>query len=261
MNDRSKEFRFDNVLADRSRNFLQKYQDAVIGNRRISKLIVYEILMLLVNPFPGAIGLALRKAFFPSLFGSAGKGVLFGHHLSLRSPGNIHIGANSMIDDYVMLSHRGSADQSINIGDSCLIGRYTQIHTRGGNLEIHPHVNISSNCFLVSANEMVIGEHTLIGGGTYIGGLQHKYSDPGKLIIDQGVDDRGGVHIGKDCWLGAHVMINDGITIGDGCVIGSGSVVTRDIPPYSVAVGSPAKVIRERSATEHAKVTEQEILE
>jgi acetyltransferase-like isoleucine patch superfamily enzyme len=253
MNDKSKQFRFDDMVADQSRNFLQKYQDAVIGNRRITTLIKYELLMLLVNPFPGAIGLGLRKVLFPGLFGSAASGIIFGHNLSIRSPGNIHIGSNSMIDDYVMLSHRGSQDQYIKIGDNCLVGRYTQIHTRGGNIDIRPRVNISSNCFLVSANELSIGEHTLIGGGCYIGGLQHNFSDPDKLIIDQGVTDRGGVHIGKDCWLGAHVMINDGITIGDGCVIGSGSVVTRDIPAYSVALGSPAKVIRERSSKEHKK--------
>ncbi len=252
MNDKSKQFRFDDVVADKSRNFLQKYQDAVIGNRRIGALLKYELLMLLVNPFPGAIGLGLRKIFFPGLFGKSAKGIIFGHNLSIRSPDNIHIGKNSMIDDYVMLSHRGSADQYIKIGDHCLLGRFTQIHTRGGNIDIHQHVNISANCFLVSANELSIGEHTLIGGGCYIGGLQHNFSDPDKLIIDQGVNDRGGVRIGRDCWLGAHIMINDGVTIGDGCVIGSGSVVTRDIPAYSVAVGSPAKVIRQRSPAEHA---------
>lgn len=246
MTDKSRQFSFDSVLADNSRNFLQKYQDTVIGNRHVSHLLRHELSMLFINPFPGAIGLGLRKIIFPFLFGSCGKNVIFGHGLSLRSPGNIQIGMNSMVDDYAMLSHRGTADQGITIAENCLIGRYTQLHTRGGNLDIQQHVNISANCFLVSGNEMVIGEHSLIGGGTYIGGLQHKFSDPDTLIIDQGVEDRGGVKIGRDCWIGAHVMINDGVTIGEGSVIGSGSVVTRDIPAYSVAVGTPAKVIKSR---------------
>lgn len=181
MNDQSRSFRFDDVVADQCRNFLQKYQDAVIGYRRITTLIKYELLMLLVNPFPGAIGLGLQKVLFPGLFASAATGIIFGRNLNIRSPGNIHIGLNSMIDDYVMLSHRGSQDQYIKIGDKCLVGRYTQIHTRGGSIDIRPHVNISANCFLVSANELTIGEHTLIGGGCYIGACNITFPIPTSL--------------------------------------------------------------------------------
>lgn len=52
------------------------------------------------------------------------------------------------------------------------------------------------------------------------------------------------VTIGNDCWLGANVVVCPGVTIGDGCVIGAGSVVTRDIPPKSIAVGNPCRVLR-----------------
>jgi len=246
MKDQSENYRFDNIVDDKSRGFLQKYQDTIIGDRRMGKLITYELLILFANPIPGALGLALRKALFPFLFGSVGKGVIFGSNLSVRAPGDIHIGDKALIDDYVMLSHRGGPDNSIRVGERCLIGRYTQLHTRGGNIDLHEHVNISASCHLVSANELSIGAHTLIAGGCYIGGLQHIFDDRDELIINQGVDDRGGVRIGKDCWLGAHVVVNDGVTIGDGCIIGSGAVVTKDIPSYSIAVGTPAKVVRER---------------
>jgi len=246
MKDKSENYRFDNIVDDPKRGFLQKYQDTIIGSRSLVKLTTYELLMLLANPVPGALGLALRKALFPHLFGSVGKGVIFGQNISVRAPGGIHIGDKALIDDYVMLSHRGGPENSIRIGERSLIGRFTQLHTRGGDIDLHEHVNISASCHLVSANKLTIGAHTLIAGGCYIGGLQHKFSDRNRPIIEQGVDDRGGVHIGKDCWLGAHVIVNDGVTIGDGSIIGSGAVVTKDIPPYSIAVGTPARVIRER---------------
>ena len=55
------------------------------------------------------------------------------------------------------------------------------------------------------------------------------------------------INIGSDVWLGARVIVLPGVKIGDGCVIGANSVVTKDIPPYHVAAGSPARVIRKRS--------------
>jgi maltose O-acetyltransferase len=52
------------------------------------------------------------------------------------------------------------------------------------------------------------------------------------------------VTIGDDCWIGGNTVICPGVTIGDGCTIGAGSVVTKEIPPHSLAVGNPARVIR-----------------
>ncbi|HOZ23028.1 MAG TPA: DapH/DapD/GlmU-related protein, partial [bacterium] len=62
----------------------------------------------------------------------------------------------------------------------------------------------------------------------------------------QGYESKGGVVIEDDCWLGAGVMVLDGVTIGTGSVIGAAAVVTKDIPPYSVALGIPAKVVATR---------------
>ena len=56
--------------------------------------------------------------------------------------------------------------------------------------------------------------------------------------------------IGNDVWIGAHVCVKQGVTIGDGAVIGAGSVVTKDVPPYTIAYGVPAKVIKKRFESE-----------
>jgi acetyltransferase-like isoleucine patch superfamily enzyme len=61
---------------------------------------------------------------------------------------------------------------------------------------------------------------------------------------EQGLERALPIKIGRDCWLGGNVSVMAGVTIGDGCTIGSNSTVTRDIPAYSVAAGSPARVIK-----------------
>jgi acetyltransferase-like isoleucine patch superfamily enzyme len=69
--------------------------------------------------------------------------------------------------------------------------------------------------------------------------------DLGSPIPDQGWTS-GRVTVGADCWIGMGVSILPGVTIGEGCVIGAGSVVVKDLAPYSVAVGNPARALRDR---------------
>lgn len=90
-----------------------------------------------------------------------------------------------------------------------------------------------------------IGNGVRIASYVCINTADHDFSDPEVFIKDQGMVV-GTVTIDDDVWIGNHVVINRGVDIGKGCVIGSGAVVTKDIPPYSVAVGVPCRVIRSR---------------
>jgi acetyltransferase-like isoleucine patch superfamily enzyme len=249
MTDKYSEYRFDTIIQDRKRSFMRKYQDLVVGNRRFGYLLYFEACMLLVNPLQGALGLALRKFLFPPLFRRVGRKVVFGHHVGLRAPGNVEIGDNSVIDDFTNLSFRGDPDQRIRLGANVLVGRFSMLKTRGGSIDIDDHVHIGPNCHLGSAGEMTVGKYTLVGSNCFIGGLQHGYEDSDKPIVQQALQSRGGVTIGHDVWLGAGVTVLDGVTVGDGAIIGAGSVVTRDVPAYAIAVGSPARVIKQRSRT------------
>ena len=73
----------------------------------------------------------------------------------------------------------------------------------------------------------------------------HVFLDKYSLICDQG-HERGDITIGNDVWIAAHVCVLPGVTIGDGAVCGAGAVVTKDVPPYSVVAGVPAKIIKMR---------------
>lgn len=128
----------------------------------------------------------------------------------------------------------------------------------GKNTNIHPtviirepqNVEIGSNCYF-NHNTIMIGGHSdgklIIGNyvqtgpnvGFYV--ANHNYNDRNTPIINQGHIENN-IIIEDDVWIGANSVITSGVTIGKGSIIGAGSVVTKDIPSYSIAFGSPAKV-------------------
>lgn len=103
-----------------------------------------------------------------------------------------------------------------------------------------------------------IGSHSSVGRGTYIGDFvmmgpeviiytqNHKMDRTDIPMCQQGFQEIKPVHIGNDVWIGRRAMVMPGVTIGDGCVIGAGCVVAKDIPPYSVAVGNPVRIVKNR---------------
>jgi acetyltransferase-like isoleucine patch superfamily enzyme len=111
-------------------------------------------------------------------------------------------------------------------------------------------VRIGAGTFLnkqvmVAAQELVeIGEHCMLANGCFVSDASHRYEDPSRPITWQGFESKGPTRIGANCWLGAHVVVTSGVTIGERCVIGANSVVTSDVPPFSIAAGAPARVLK-----------------
>jgi acetyltransferase-like isoleucine patch superfamily enzyme len=98
---------------------------------------------------------------------------------------------------------------------------------------------------MIASEQLVeIGDHCMLANGCFVSDSSHRYDDPDKPITWQGFTSKGPTRIGDNCWLGANVVVTSGVTIGERCVVGANSVVTHDIEPFSVAAGSPAKVLR-----------------
>lgn len=93
---------------------------------------------------------------------------------------------------------------------------------------------------------VTIGADVMMGQDVIIYTTRHKDDRTDIPMREQGMADVMPVVIGNDVWIGGRVIILPGVTIGDGCIIGAGAVVTKDVPSYSVAVGVPAKVVRNR---------------
>lgn len=101
---------------------------------------------------------------------------------------------------------------------------------------------LSNNVSIVAMGKISIGEHCLIGDMTQILDCDSHELEPSKRFYGMGPIKP--VHIGNNVWIGSRALILKGVTIGDNSVIGAGSIVTRSIPPNSLAVGNPAKVVR-----------------
>lgn len=134
----------------------------------------------------------------------------------------------------------------ISIGDGSKIGTVSILEDRGGFIEIGKNSAINSFSVLYGHGGLTIGDNVIAATHLIIVPSGHNFEDPSRPILEQG-ETKLGVVIGNDVWIGARVTILDGVTIGAGSVIGAGAVVTKDIPPNSVAVGVPARVIKTRS--------------
>ena len=111
-------------------------------------------------------------------------------------------------------------------------------------------IRIGAGTFLnlgvqVAAVELVeIGAHCMLANGCFVTDGNHRFDDPEKPVPWQGFTSKGPTRLGDNVWCGANVVVTSGVTIGERSVIGANSVVTADLPPYSIAAGAPAKVLR-----------------
>jgi acetyltransferase-like isoleucine patch superfamily enzyme len=93
-------------------------------------------------------------------------------------------------------------------------------------------------------NLVEIGDHCMFANGCFISDGSHRFDDPDMPVPWQGFTTKGPTRISNNVWCGANVVITTGVTVGERCVIGANSVVTQSLPPYSIAAGAPARVLR-----------------
>ena len=136
-----------------------------------------------------------------------------------------------------------------DVGENCYVD--SPFYANWGGHHVHFGNNVYSNfgLTLVDDTHIYVGDCTMFGPNVTIATAGHPI-DP--ELRTKGLQYNMPVHIGKNCWLGAGVIVMPGVTIGDNTVIGAGSVVTRDIPSGVVAVGNPCRVLRQ--VGEHDKI-------
>lgn len=127
------------------------------------------------------------------------------------------------------------------IGEGCYIE--PPLHSSWGGHHVHlgHHVYANFNLTLVDDTHIYIGDCTMLGPNVTLATAAHPILPE---LREKGLQYNLPIRIGRNCWLGAGVIVLPGVTIGDNTVVGAGSVVTRDLPPNVVAVGTPCRVLR-----------------
>lgn len=193
-------------------------------SRKTIKLLGAEIRawleFLFIQNIPGYSGRLIRKFYWSKRFCKS-TDFRFMQGCIITSPKNIEMGKGvTLMHDCMLYAHDNGY---IAIGD---------------------RVSMNNNVMIGAADNgtVIIGANALIGPNVVIRASNHKFELKNVPINQQG-HTGGKIVIGEDVWIGANAVILPNVTIGKGAVIGAGAVVTKDIQPYSMAVGVPARVI------------------
>jgi acetyltransferase-like isoleucine patch superfamily enzyme len=220
----------------------EKYSALIVGRAGWGPLLKYELIVLMSQNVPGALGLALRKTFYPQLLGACGRNVVFGQNVVLRHPHKIRIGSDVVIDDNCLIDAKGSSNSGIRIGNGVFVGRNTILSCKNGDIELASGANVGFNCEIFSASMVHVGDRALLAAYCYLIGGDHDFGDPSRPVLDQNRTSVG-ITIGRGAWLGAGAKIMDGVQIGSNAIIGAGAVVRESVPEKATAVGIPARIV------------------
>lgn len=232
-------------LFDARRSARQKYAELIVGSPRFGALLKHELIVLVSQAVPGALGLLLRHWLYPLLLRSCGRNVVFGQNVVLRHPHRIAVGSDVVVDDHCLLDAKGDDNEGITIGNRVYIGRNTILSCKNGDIRIEDGANIGFNCEIFSGSRVVVGRDTLLAAYCYLIGGDHEFADVSTPVSSQ-PRTSAGVTVGEGCWIGAGVKVLDGVAVGAHAVVGAGAVLKADVPAYGVAVARPARVVGSR---------------
>ena len=220
------------------------YIEHVTGDRKILRFLWQGLLFVLFKQFPTILGTYVRPLVYGNITGRVGKGCLIEKNVRVEIPSRIFLGDRVFIGENCWIS-AGHKNGEIRLGHDTFIAHACTLTAQGGKIVLGEHVHISRNTYINGIGDVEIAADTLLGPSVVLVSGNHPYDRLDIPIRLQGVQ-RAKISIEEDVWLSAQVIVLPGVTIGKGSVVGAGAVVTKDLPPYSIAAGVPAKVMGNR---------------
>lgn len=236
-------------LTDGSKSAFSRYQDLALGSESIWYLIKYELIMLFSSWVPGALGLVLRKFFYPFVIHSVGRNVVFGQGVVIRHGNKISLAEGIIVDDGAVLDAKGSSNTGIVVGANTIVSRNVVLSCKNGNISIGSGCTVGMHTLVhaMEGSDVDIGDDVLIGAfGYFIGSGPYVSDDLGLPFKKQGMTPLGGISIANNVWFGSHVQVLDGVSIGSGSIVGASTVVNKSVSEFDVVAGVPMRVLKNR---------------
>jgi acetyltransferase-like isoleucine patch superfamily enzyme len=175
---------------------------------------------------------------------NAGRNVYVAPSSELINPSRISLGIGSVLEKHSRVYANGDKGR-IKLGSYTTVYPYALLKANNGFIQIGDGCSINDYCVLNGYGGITIGNDVHVATQTIIVSAEHDYRKLGQPDFSQNLPAKG-IKIEDHVWIGANCVILDGVVIGGGSVIGAGAVVTKDVPPDSIAAGVPARVIKKR---------------
>lgn len=212
----------------------------------VREYLLQGLVLTALGGIPGLVGIVVRGLGYRLIMRLDGSAAIE-RNVRLRQTRNIRLGRNVYLDQEVYLH---GCPNGIEIGANTYVMHNAELHVFNFRDLPHAFIKVGEGSFIGESvvirgqGGVTIGSSVLIAPMVKILAVNHNFANPALPVIDQGITARG-IHIGDGAWIGAGAVILDGVTVGVGAVVGANAVVTKDVPDHALAVGVPAKVIRQ----------------
>jgi acetyltransferase-like isoleucine patch superfamily enzyme len=208
-----------------------------------------QLVQLLVGWIPTIVGIALRGLVYRSILRMDGTAAIE-DGVRIRFASNVRLGRGAYLDHGVYLH---ACPGGITVGPESFVMKNAILHVY--NFRDLPHAGIrigarsliGEACVLRGQGGITIGDDVFLAPMVQMLAVNHVYHDTSRPISAQGITCQG-IVVEDGAWIGGGAIVLDGVRIGQNAVVGAGAVVTRDVPPYAVVVGNPARVVRDLRA-------------
>jgi acetyltransferase-like isoleucine patch superfamily enzyme len=230
------------------RRNLARYIGRVTGGGGWGRFLWQGFVLTLLTPFPTVAGSVLRSWAYRGVLGAVGRGCFIEQGVRLLVPRRIFLGRRVMIGEGCFLD-ANTAQGRIELADDVWLSRGSYIVAGRAEVTVGPQTYIGHRCLFYGHNGIQVGRDVLLANDVQLICGNHTFARrdiPIRAQPPQGAP----IVIEDDVWLGASVIVLGGVTVGQGSVVGAGAVVTRSLPPYSIARGVPAAVVGVRGEEE-----------
>jgi len=233
------------TLSGGLRQNMRRYRLRVTGFPGWGRFLWQGTVLTLLSGFPTVLGSVLRSRTYGAVLGAVGPGCFIERGVRWQVPRSVYLGRRVMVGEGCFVD-ANSPDSRIELQDDVWLSRDCYLVVGPGvEIVVGPQTYIGHRCLFYGHGGIRLGRDVLLANDVQLICGNHTFARREVPIRAQPTVERP-IVIGDDVWLGSSVIVLGGVTIGRGAVVGAGAVVTHSLPPYSIALGVPARIVGQR---------------